>query len=122
LTVARIDGFGAQPEFPRVVDAIRMALSADQKVLVVLPCPKQSRAWPSGAICLVLRYTAYGILTDLARANWDIHEIATFAGHRSVQTTTVYVHLSGRDLANKLARGMAEIHAGRVAAMGEVLA
>jgi integrase/recombinase XerD len=61
-------------------------------------------------------------LTDLARANWDIHEIATFAGHRSIQTTTLYIHLSGRDLANKLARGMAEIHARRVTAMSEVLA
>ena len=61
-------------------------------------------------------------LTDLARANWDIHEIATFAGHRSVQTTTLYIHLSGRDLAQKLARGMTEIHARRVAAMSEALA
>ena len=23
-------------------------------------------------------------LTDLARSDWDIHEIATFAGHRSI--------------------------------------
>ena len=60
-------------------------------------------------------------LTDLARANWDIHEIATFAGHRSIQTTTLYIHLSGRELADKLARGMAEIHARRVAAMREEL-
>ena len=28
-------------------------------------------------------------LTDLARADWDIHEIATFAGHRNVQTTMI---------------------------------
>jgi integrase/recombinase XerD len=72
------------------------------------------------------RFTPHSLrhlcLTDLARANWDIHEIATFAGHRGVQTTALYVHLSGRDLANKLARGMAEIHARRVATMGEVLA
>jgi len=60
-------------------------------------------------------------LTDLARANWDIHEIATFAGHRSVQTTALYIHLSGRDLAQKLARGMAEMHALRLAMLGEVL-
>ncbi len=26
-------------------------------------------------------------LTDLARTGWDIHEIATFAGHRSLETT-----------------------------------
>lgn len=61
-------------------------------------------------------------LTDLARANWDIHEIAAFAGHRSVQTTTLYIHLSARDLVEKLARGMKEIHARRVAAMSEALA
>jgi integrase len=76
--------------------------------------------------CNLPRFTPHSLrhlcLTDLARANWDIHEIATFSGHRSVQTTVLYIHLSGRDLANKLARGMAEIHARRVAAMGEVLA
>jgi integrase len=53
-------------------------------------------------------------LTDLARAGWDIHEIAQFAGHRSLQTTLQYIHLSGRDLAAKLAQGMAQIHAWRV--------
>src|SRR6266481_7310671 len=75
--------------------------------------------------CSVLQFTPHTLrhlcLTDLARANWDIHEIATFAGHRSVQTTMLYVHLSGRDLAAKLARGMAEIHALRMTAMSEVL-
>jgi len=40
-------------------------------------------------------------LTDLARAGWDVHEIATFAGHRSIQTTLGYIHLSGRELADK---------------------
>jgi integrase/recombinase XerD len=60
-------------------------------------------------------------LTDLARANWDIGDIAAFAGHCSTQTTMLYVHLSGRDLAAKLARGMSEIHAYRVALMKEIL-
>lgn len=32
-------------------------------------------------------YTARHLrLTDLARANWDLHGISTFAGHRNVQT------------------------------------
>ncbi len=53
-------------------------------------------------------------LTDLARAGWDIHEIARFAGHKSTETTLLYIHLSGRDLAEKLERGMAQIHAWRV--------
>jgi integrase len=52
-------------------------------------------------------------LTDLARSKWDIHEIATFAGHRSIQTTLLYIHLSGRELRQKIADGMAEIHAWR---------
>jgi integrase/recombinase XerD len=59
-------------------------------------------------------------LTDLARAGWDIHEIATFAGHRSIQTTLLYIHLSGRDLSRKLAAGMAQIHARRVQMLSEV--
>jgi integrase/recombinase XerD len=60
-------------------------------------------------------------LTDLARANWDIHEIAAFAGHRSVQTTLLYIHLSGRDLSFKLRAGMAQIHERRAQMLAEVL-
>ena len=59
-------------------------------------------------------------LTDLAHAGWDIHEIAAFAGHRSVQTTLLYIHLSGRDLSLKLAAGMAQIHARRARILAEV--
>jgi integrase/recombinase XerD len=58
-------------------------------------------------------------LTDLARAGWDLHEIARFAGHRSLQTTLLYIHLSGRELSAKLERGMAEIHVWRVTQMAE---
>jgi integrase len=60
-------------------------------------------------------------LTDLARCGWDIHEIALFAGHRSIQTTLQYIHLSGRDLATKLAKGMASIHTWRAKLTAEVL-
>lgn len=60
-------------------------------------------------------------LTDLARAGWGIHEIALFAGHRNPQTTMLYIHLSGRELAAKLERGMAQIHAWRAAMLAEVL-
>jgi integrase/recombinase XerD len=58
-------------------------------------------------------------LTDLARAGWDLHEIAAFAGHQTPQTTLLYIHLSGRDLAAKLQRGMASIHAWRSRVMQE---
>jgi integrase len=61
-------------------------------------------------------------LTDLARTGWELHAIATFAGHRSLASTLQYIHLSGRELAAKLARGMAEVHAWRVAQMAELLA
>ena len=74
----------------------------------------------------VPRFTTHTLrhlcLTDLARAGWDIHEIATFAGHRSVQTTLLYIHLSGRDLARKLAAGMAQIHAQRTRMLAEMTA
>ena len=60
-------------------------------------------------------------LTDLARTGWDVHEIAAFAGHRCIQSTLSYIHLSGRELAKKLERGMAEIHAWRVRMLAEML-
>jgi integrase/recombinase XerD len=65
--------------------------------------------------------TRHLCLTDLARANWDVQEIAAFAGHRSIQTTLLYIHLSGRELAAKLAKGMAEIHAWRTRIAKEVM-
>jgi hypothetical protein len=48
-------------------------------------------------------------LTDLARAGMDIHDIAAYAGHRSIQTTLLYIHLSGRELASKYDRAMEHI-------------
>lgn len=60
-------------------------------------------------------------LTDLARAGWDLHEIALFAGHRSIQTTLLYLHLSGRELGRKIERGMASIHEWRTQMLAEVL-
>ena len=58
--------------------------------------------------------TRHLCLTDLARMGWELHAIATFAGHRSTDSTLAYIHLSGRDLADKLASGMEHIHAWRV--------
>ncbi len=48
-------------------------------------------------------------LTHLARAGLDLHQIATYAGHRSVQTTLLYIHLSGVELAEAVATGMADL-------------
>jgi site-specific recombinase XerD len=52
-------------------------------------------------------------LTDLARAEWTIDEIAQYAGHRDLSTTLKYIHLSGRELAEKLHRANASIRAER---------
>jgi integrase/recombinase XerD len=58
--------------------------------------------------------TRHLCLTDLARMGWELHAIAAFAGHRSTESTLKYIHLSGRDLADKLQKGMNQIHAWRV--------
>jgi site-specific recombinase XerD len=66
--------------------------------------------------------TRHLCLTDLARMGWELHAIATFAGHRSTDSTLACIHLSGRDLAEKLNRGMEQIHGWRVrtlASLGE---
>jgi hypothetical protein len=45
---------------------------------------------------------------------WEVHAMAAFADHRHTDSTLQYIHLSGRDLADKLAAGMDHIHAWRV--------
>ncbi|MDV5358263.1 site-specific integrase [Enterobacter asburiae] len=60
-------------------------------------------------------------LTDLARANWDIHEIATFAGHRSIQSTMLYIHLSARDLTEKFNTSMVSVHLQRLQSLSRGL-
>ncbi|GJD22955.1 integrase [Rivularia sp. IAM M-261] len=59
-------------------------------------------------------------LTDLARAGWNLQDIASFAGHRSLETTQIYIHLSARDLAAKFGKTMNDIHAWRIAMMKEI--
>jgi len=60
-------------------------------------------------------------LTDLARSGWELHAIASFAGHRSISSTLRYIHLSGRELTAQLASGMAQLHERRVASITEAL-
>jgi len=64
--------------------------------------------------------TIRGILTA-ATAGGSLRDVQSLAGHASLATTLQYIHLSGRDLASKLARGMAEVHAWRVLQIDEVL-
>jgi integrase/recombinase XerD len=61
--------------------------------------------------------TRHLCLTDLARMGWEVHAIAAFAGHRHTDSTLRYIHLSGRELADKLGQGMQHIHAQRVQAL-----
>jgi site-specific recombinase XerD len=58
-------------------------------------------------------------LTDLARAGWELHEIASFAGHRNTSTTLIYIHLSGRELSAKIAK--ASLHVTRMTEAAEIL-
>jgi integrase/recombinase XerD len=92
--------------------------------------PVTSSTWSKAMRMLAIRagvpqFTPHTLrhlcLTDLARAGWDIHEIATFAGHRDINTTMIYIHLSGRELSDKLARGMNCIHAWRIQEMQKIL-
>jgi integrase len=64
--------------------------------------------------------TRHLCLTDLARMGWELHAIATFAGHRSTDSTLAYIHLSGRDLADKLNKGMAQIHSWRIEQLADL--
>jgi integrase/recombinase XerD len=81
---------------------------------------QRRRALVSG----VGRFTTHTLrhlcLTDLARAGWDIHEIAAFAGHRSLASTLLYIHVSGRELSSKLATTMSHLHAWRIQQLAEV--
>ncbi len=63
--------------------------------------------------------TRHLCLTDLARMGWELHAIASFAGHRHTDSTLQYIHLSGRDLAEKLKTGMDHIHSWRVQTLAE---
>jgi integrase/recombinase XerD len=41
-------------------------------------------------------------LTHLARTGMDLHAIAQYAGHRSLETTKIYIRLSGRETAERV--------------------
>lgn len=74
----------------------------------------------SGVLQLTPHTLRHLCLTDLARANWNIHDIAKFAGHKNLETTMQYIHLSGRELAEKFKKGMASIHLWRTQMMTDI--
>ncbi len=57
-------------------------------------------------------------LTDLARAGLDMHHIAALAGHRVLQSTLIYIHLSAHDLTEALARTMGSLPMPRYPLLG----
>jgi len=57
-------------------------------------------------------------LTDLARCRNDIHAIAAYAGHRSLETTKLYIRLSGGEIAERVRATMRQLDA-RLAALLE---
>jgi integrase/recombinase XerD len=63
--------------------------------------------------------TRHLCLTDLARMGWELHTIATFAGHRCPDSTLRCIHLSGRDLSARLNSSMSQIHAWRVGMLSD---
>jgi integrase len=63
--------------------------------------------------------TRHLCLTDLARIGWELHMIATFAGHRHTDSTMRYIHRSGRELSAKLNASMAHLHAWRIGMLTE---
>ncbi|KOV03329.1 hypothetical protein ADK91_17895 [Streptomyces sp. XY511] len=60
-------------------------------------------------------------LTDLARADWTIDQIAQYAGHRDLATTMRYIHLSGRELAARFHRANTTLHADRERLLARLL-
>lgn len=46
-------------------------------------------------------------LTHMARAHMELHQIATYAGHRALDTTMRYIHLSGIELTEAVSRSLA---------------
>ncbi|MGO8947922.1 MAG: tyrosine-type recombinase/integrase [Ktedonobacterales bacterium] len=58
-------------------------------------------------------------LTHMARAHMDLHQIATYAGHASVQTTMLYIHLSSVELTEAVTRSLAGFEHWMAAILGE---
>lgn len=61
-------------------------------------------------------------LTDLARAEWTIDQIAQYAGHRNLATTMVYIHLSGREIAERFHKANTSLHIDRDRLLASMLA
>src|SRR5713101_5921131 len=59
-------------------------------------------------------------LTHMARAKMELHQIATYAGHKSLTTTMLYIHLSGVELTEAVTRSLAGFEQWIDTSVGEV--
>ena len=59
-------------------------------------------------------------LTHMARCGIAEHIIAEYAGHKSLDTTRLYIHMSGRDISAAVASRMEEFEAWIAATLKEV--
>ncbi len=59
-------------------------------------------------------------LTHLARAHLDLHQIALYAGHASLQTSMLSIHLSGVELTEAVSRSLASFERWIEVILGEV--
>jgi integrase/recombinase XerD len=75
----------------------------------------------SGVITLTPHTLRHLRLTDLARVGWDIKEIGEFAGHSSIRSSVLYIHLSGKDITNKLLSTAADLYLLRERSLAEAL-
>lgn len=59
-------------------------------------------------------------LTHMARSHMELHQIALYAGHASLQTTMLYIHLSGIELTEAVKRSLAGFEQWIEMMMGEI--
>ena len=92
-------------------DALFLSESSRNRAVPITPCTwtkvVESIAEHSKLPKLTTHTLRHFRLTDLARVGLDIHEIATIAGHRVLQSAYIYIHLSARDLMQAVEESMA---------------
>ena len=98
----------------------RPAEASTERLFVVLKGPRRGQPLSEDGLDEILRYTAGRIelshctchalrhtcLTRLRQAGMALEAIQAQAGHRSIETTRIYLHLSNEWLADEYARAM----------------
>lgn len=60
-------------------------------------------------------------LTHMARSHMDLHQIALYAGHASLETTMRYIHVSGVELTESVSRSLAGFEQWMAMILGETV-